>query len=665
MWLLSDFPSERLGRFRGFSPSKEWLEHTRLSAVRLALGCSGSFVSKHGLVMTNHHCAADCIAQLSTKANDLTAAGFTAKTQADERRCPGMEVNQLVEITDVTEQVAAATKGLSDRAYLDAQKGVVAKLEKACAKDDGARCDVVSLYRGGLYHLYRYARFQDVRLVFAPESGIAFFGGDPDNFNFPRYNLDLTFLRVYGKDQKPLEQPHYFPWSKVGPKEGELTFVAGHPGRTSRLLTLSQLAWKRDVELPNRLQWLSEKRGLLNQYASIGKEERRTSQETLHTIENGLKALRGRREALVEPAFLEKKRAAEASLRNAVESATRPELAQAKGAWDAIARAEEEAKRLFVRYAALEGSAAIDADLFGYARTLVRAAAEFEKKNEERLPEYADAKKPAIKAQLFADAPTYAGLESLLLTHGLVKLRELISPDDPAVRAVLGKKSPRDVASAAVRGTKLGSPSFRKSLFGDLAAVAKSQDPMLVLARTLDGPARAVRKEWEDKVDAIIKKNDELIARARFAAEGTSLYPDATFSLRLSFGVARGYRDGARDVPMATTFGGLFDRATGAEPFELPPRWISAEKAVDRNVPFNFVTTNDIIGGNSGSPVIDKQGEIVGLIFDGNIHSLGGDFGYEGEKNRAVAVNGRGIVHALKVVYGATRVLEELEGNTR
>ncbi len=660
MWLLNDFPTDRLKRLHGFAPTKEWLDHVRLSSVRLALGCSGSVISPEGLVMTNHHCASQCIQQLSTKERDYLAQGFKSPATKDEVKCPGMEVNQLVAISDVTDRVLAATRGLVERAYFDALRAEGAKIEKECGTGDDVRCDVVTLYQGGRYHLYRYRRFQDVRLVFAPESAIAFFGGDPDNFMFPRYNLDLSLLRIY-EGGKPAKMEHFFKWSQSGAKEGDLTFVAGHPGHTSRLLTTSQLAYKRDVELPNKLMWLSEMRGLLTEYGARGKEERRTAQEALFYVENSVKAQRGRREALADASFFAKAIDNERKLRAAAEKT--PALSEAVGAWDAIDKAMVDARRLFIRYSMLERASVIDSDLFAYARTLVRATEELPKPNGERLSEYTDGKLTAIKAQLVSDTPVYEGLETLLLTHGLTKLRELLGTDDPVVKKVLGAKSPAEVASLAVKSSKLKDKKARKALFeGGKAAVDASNDPMIALAKLIDPEARAVRKEWEDKVDASSRKYGEHIAKARFAVYGTSVYPDASFSLRLSYGVVRGWKEpSGTEVKPFTTIGGLYERATGREPFALPKSWLEAKDNVNVSAPLNFATTNDIIGGNSGSPVFDKNGAIVGLIFDGNIHSLGGDFGYDASKNRAVSVHSAGIVEALDKVYGMKRLLTELQ----
>jgi hypothetical protein len=659
MWLLNDFPSERVGKKYGFAPTQAWLDHVRLSSVRLTLGCSGSIVSPDGLVMTNHHCASECIQQLSTAKKDFQESGFYAKTAKDEVKCPGMEIDELVDIADVTDRVNGATKGLSDEAFNDAQKAELSKIEKACATSDDVRCDVVTLYHGGKFHLYKYKRFQDVRLVFAPEFAIAFFGGDPDNFMFPRYDLDVSFLRIYDHD-KPATMPHYFEWSKTGVKPGDLTFVSGHPGSTSRLLTVAQLELQRDVVLPNILMRYSELRGALTEFQSRGKEQKRVSSELLFGIENSIKALKGEREALIDPAFFGQKVAEEKALRAGVEANTAER--EAVGAWDAIAKAEKLYATIYDRYQFVERRAGFRGDLAHIAWGLVRAGDELQKPNEERLRELADSRLPGVKADLFSTAPIDDEFEAFQLGTSLTKLREVLGPDDPFVKKVLGKASPKELAASLVKGTKLKDVKVRKALFdGGKAAIDASKDPLIAFFRAIDPDARAIRKKYEDGVESVEKKNGELIAKAQFAVYGTSRYPDATFTLRLSYGSVKGWNEAGRDVSPITTLGGAFERATGKDPFALPKSWIDQKSKLNLATPFDFCSTNDIIGGNSGSPVVDKDARIVGLIFDGNIHSLGGDFGYEPATNRAVAVHSAALVEALDKVYGASRLLGELK----
>lgn len=661
MWTYDHFPSAKVKEAYGFAPTQPWLDHVRLSSVRLARGCSGSFVSGQGLVLTNHHCAQQCIDQLSTGGKNLMRDGFVAKALADEPRCPDVEVNQLVKIEDVTEQVRAATKGLEGEAFNRAQRAEKARLEKACATSDAVRCDVVTLYQGGAYALYTYKRFQDVRLVFAPEFAIAFFGGDPDNFMFPRWDLDLSFLRVY-EGGKPAVTKDYFPWSPKGVAAGELTFVSGHPGGTDRTLTVAELAYQRDRALPDRLAQLSELRGLLTGFQLLGPEQKRISESRLFYIENSLKVLRGRVDALQDKAFFGAKAKAEEALRSRM--AADPAQREAVASYAAIDGALDRLVELRKPYNALERG--FDGKLFSLARLLVRGAAERAKPDGERLEEWHDSNLPALTQELFSPAPIYPELERLLLGHALTKIRERLGPDHPAVKKLLGSSSPDEIAKKIADESRLRDVAARKALWeGGAAAVEASTDPAVVLARLVDPDARAARKVFEDDVESVVKKAHERIASARFAVEGRDTYPDATFTLRLSYGQVKGWKEGATEVAPFTNLGGAFERATGRPPFDLPPSWIAARGKLDLSTPFDFCSTNDIIGGNSGSPVVNKDAQLVGLVFDGNIHSLGGDYGFDPVLNRTVAVDSRAILHTMDAVYGATRVADELRAASK
>jgi Peptidase S46 len=662
MWTFDNFPSTRVQKTYGFSPDKSWLDHVRLSSVRLAAGCSGSFVSPDGLVMTNHHCARRCIQDLSTPQQDLTAGGFYAKSPAEERTCPRMEINQLIGIEDVTRRVQGVTRGLSGAAFLRAQTGEFARIEKACQTSDKLRCEVVTLYHGGQYHLYTYRRWKkDVRLVFAPEESIAFFGGDPDNFNFPRYDLDVAFLRVYD-DGKALQTPDYFTWSEGGPRDGDLTFVSGNPGKTSRLLTVAQLASLRDEMVPLKLTRLAQERGWVAQFAERGGEERRISRATLFGVENSYKAWFGRRDALLDPAFFASKVKAEQALRARV--AKVPALQkEVGGAWDAIAQATKTEEKLERETTWIRSENKYFSELFGIARNLVWGVTERQKPDIERYREFTDARLPATELVTFSKAPIYPELEVELLSLGLTKMREELGADHPYVKKVLGKDSPRQLATRLVKGTKLYDVGLRRSLWnGGPEAIAASEDPMIVFVRRLDPDMRGARKAYEDQVESVVRKNSELIAKARFQLEGTSHCPDATFTARLSYGSVRGWtqEDGSQ-VPPFTELGGAFTRATGEPPFDLPASWLKAKDRLTLTTPFDFVTTNDIIGGNSGSPVINRNAEIVGLVFDGNLPSLGGDYGFDMRNNRTVAVDSRALTETLRVVYGADRLVQEIQ----
>ncbi|MFO0600334.1 MAG: S46 family peptidase [Myxococcaceae bacterium] len=671
MWTYNNFPSAKVKARYGFEPTKDWLDHLRLSSVRIAGGCSASVVSADGLVMTNHHCARECIENRSgLDKKDYNKDGFFAKTTADEARCPGYELNQLAEITDVTKRVQDATKDVAPEKFNEVQKATIAGIEKECATSDDFRCEVVTLYRGGRYDLYKYARFQDIRLVFAPEDQIAFFGGDPDNFMFPRYDLDVSFIRIYGKDGKPMKMDHFLKWSDGSLKDGDVTFVSGNPGGTSRGLTVAQLEDDRDFKLPMSLFRLSEVRGYVTQYQERGKEQKRHSNDLLFGVENGFKALKGRHSALADKAFFGQLAKNEADFRAKVKA--KPELEKQYGAtWDNIAAITKKLQGYRKEYNALERFNG--GELFGLARGLLRYGDESGKPNGERLREYTDARLPQVKQGLLSNQPIYDEFEIAMLTFTLTKLREDLSPDHPVVKKVLGNKSPAEIATAAVKGTKLkdlkadknGNPTggFRKELFdGGKAKIDASKDPMIELARALDGDARAIRTKFEADVEGPLKKQQELLAKARFAVYGDAIYPDATFTLRLSYGAVKGYEENGAQVKPFTTIQGAFDRATGSDPFALPKSWTANKAKLGMDVPFNLVTTNDIIGGNSGSPMVNAKGEVVGLVFDGNIQSLGGDYGFDESVNRTVAVHSAALLEALEKAYGAQRLVTEIKG---
>ncbi len=661
MWTFNNFPSDKVKAKYGWSPTQQWLDHVRLSSVRIAGGCSASFVSAEGLVMTNHHCAHPCIEQLSTQKKDYVKAGFFAKELKDEAKCPEIEINQLVEISDVTKLVQDATKAVEESKFNDVQRAKIAELEKACATGDDVRCEVISLYRGGHFDLYKYRRFQDVRLAFAPEFDIAFFGGDPDNFMFPRYALDFAFLRIYGVDGKPAKTEHYLSWSKENAKDGDLTFVAGNPGGTSRLLTVSQLESARDSALPTLIARLAEARGLLTEYANRGAEQKRHSSEMLFGIENALKANRGRHAALADRKFFASKVAAEAAFKTKVNADANLKKSSA-GVWDAIGVTVDKSRIYKKTYSALEHG--VRSELYYAARTLVRAADELSKPNGDRLKEFAESRLPQLKQMLFSKAPIHDEFEVAMLTFSLTKMREDLGADHPVVKQVFGMRSPEEIAKEAVKGTKLKDLKLRTDLFADGKGKDKidsSKDPMILLAKAIDPAARVERKRWEDEIDGPMKKQGEQLAKAYFAVYGKSTYPDATFTPRVSYGIVKGWSEGEVELKPVTNLAGAFDRATGRAPFALPKSWLDTKGKLALETPFNVVTTNDIIGGNSGSPMVNKEGEVVGLVFDGNIHSLGGDYGFDEAVNRTVSVHSAAMLETLDKVYNAKRLVLELK----
>ena len=659
MWTFDNFPSKTVGEKYGFTPSQAWLDHVRLASLRIAGGCSASFISPEGLVMTNHHCVVECVEQISTPKDNFVDDGFVAKTDAEERKCPAFELDQLVEIRDVTREVQGAIVGKAGHEANRALHAKEAELQQSCGADASVRCDVVSLYHGGIYDLYRYKRYTDVRLVFAPEYGVAQFGGDPDNFNFPRFDFDIGLLRAY-EGGKPAASPDYLRWSANGSKDGELVFVAGNPGGTSRELTNAQLAFERDTFFPARMPVLAEYRGLLEEFRTRGPEQAREANEDLFFVENSFKANIGRQGALLDPQFFATKVQEEQKLRAA--TAADPKLAGDVSAWDDIAQIQRLRTQLFVRNAAL-GNRMFRSGLLGDAMTLVRAAAERAKPNAERLPEFTDQALVHVQQALSAPVPVYKDIEELDLTFLFTTIRRDLGTDDEFVRKMLGKESPEQLAHRLVSGTRLEDPKLREELYkGGKSAVAASTDPMMRFAASINDDLLTVRKDYEARVDAPTRAAAERIAKARFAVYGTSVDPDATFTPRLSYGTVKGFEDGeGKFVQPYTAIGGLFERATGAPPYKLPESWLKAKASLNPSLPMNLSTTNDIIGGNSGSPLIDKDAKVIGLIFDGNIFSLGGDYGYDAKQNRAVAVDSHALFEGLQKVYHLNRVVEEIE----
>jgi hypothetical protein len=659
MWTFDNFPSSKMQAKYGWAPDAAWLTHARLSSIRLAQGCSASLVSPDGLVMTNDHCVRQCLSQLADAKHDYVAEGFYAPTAPDEKKCPALEANQLVEITDVTPKVEAATAGKSDRAFHDAERAIKARIESDCGTAADVRCQVVTLYEGGVYDLYKYKRYQDIRVVFAPEASVAFFGGDPDNFTFPRFDLDCAFVRIYDNGN-PLHTDNYLKFATKGAKAGDIAFTSGNPGGTDREDTLVELLSQRDYVQPFVLTYYSELRGMLREYATKGPEEARTSDTQLFFIENSLKAYKGRQLALIGGSLMADKARAESDFRKRV--ADDPKLAvSTAGSWDRITAAVAHYQEIFVRLFLLERSPPRLSPLLAEVIALNRYAAEVVEPDGARLEEYSDANFPALKQQITSPAPIYTKLERTVLTWWLAKVREDLGTSDPDFITVMGKRSPEEIADAAINGTKLTDAKLRAQLLaGGADAINAYHDPLIDFVRTLDAPARAARADYENTVRAVITKNSALIAKARFALEGNTDYPDATFTLRLSYGSVAGYQENGRAVAPTTDFAGAYAHATGRDPFKLPEKWIRSQSSVNPQINLNFVSTNDIIGGNSGSPVIGRSGEVIGLIFDGNIESLGGDFGYDGAENRAVAVDVTGISEALKSIYHAERLSKEL-----
>lgn len=662
MWTFDNPPLKQLKERYGFTPTQEWLEHVRLSSVRFSDGGSGSFVSPTGLVLTNHHVALGQLQKVSSPQKDYVKDGFYAKTQAEELKCPDLELNVLMSMENVTERMRGVVKaGMSDKLALETRKAEIAKIEKESLDKTGLRSDIVTLYQGGEYWLYRYKKYTDVRLVFAPEKQIAFYGGDPDNFTYPRYDLDMAIFRVYEND-KPVESTHYLKWNAKGAADGELVFVSGHPGSTNRLHTMAQIETQRDQAYPFRIKAFKRRLEVLKRYSALGPEQARQAYGQVFGIENALKAWDGEYNGLLDKNLIAKKQREENAFRALV--ASKPEWKkQYAEAWEVIAKVEKKQLEMFkpLQFRSLRGSR-----LAGNAFTIVQYVTEVKKPDGERLAGFHDSQLESLKFRLFSPAPVYPQLEEMMLADGLQESLEALGPNDPFIKIVLNGRAPAEVAKELITGTRLGDPAFRKSLVdGGEAAVAASTDPMIVIARKLDPMARELRKWVEDNVQSVASAAGEKIGKARFAVYGKSVNPDATFTLRLAYGTVKGYPMNGTIAPAKTTMYGLYDRAFSFDmqpPFDLPPRYMERKDQLDLSTPLNFVSSCDIIGGNSGSPVINREAELVGLIFDGNIESLPGRFAYSEEKNRAVSVHSAAMIEALRKLYDAGALADELEG---
>ena len=663
MWTFNNVPRAEIKKKYGFEITDDWLKKVQLASVRFNNGGSGSFVSPNGLVLTNYHIVEDIVNEVSTPEKDLAKTGFVARTREEEIKAPSLELNVLISIEDVTSRVNGAVKANStDAEAFTARRAEIAAIEGESLKATGLRSDVVTLYQGGQYNLYRYKKYTDVRLVFVPEFQAAFFGGDPDNFNFPRFNIDMSLVRVYENDQ-PVHPESYFKFSTAGAKEGSLVFVTGNPGSTSRLDTVAHLEELRDTSIPIILRLLERREAMLQKYMALGDEQTRQAQNELNSVQNSLKVYRGQIQGLKDNALMARKKKAEDALRKSI--AANPERQKLYGdAWDAIAKAHQTYPTYIRERRIFEQSGGFNSTLFSFARALVRLAAEDQKPNAQRLPEYTEARRASLEQGLYSPAPIHLDFEKLKLADSLSFMVELLGNDNALVKQVLDGKTPEARAKELIDGTKLADVDYRKELAkGGAAAIDASTDPMIIVAREIDPKAREVRKRYESELTGVERTSYSKIARALFETEGTKLYPDATFTLRLSYGAIEGYTENGKKIAPFTTLGGLYTRADSFKqkfPYNLPPRWLEKKSAIDLNTPFNFVSTNDIIGGNSGSPTINQNGELVGLIFDGNIQSLVGDFMYDPSVNRAISVDSRGMLEVLKKVFNANEVVAEL-----
>jgi hypothetical protein len=661
MWTFDNFPSAAVRQSFGAEITPAWLDHVRLSTLRLT-NCTASFVSREGLILTNHHCIESCLAELSSKEQSLLELGFRAASRKEELRCPAQHADVLVGTENISDAVLKVDSALSDAAANAARKKLLTSLEQACeqasakAKSGKLECQSVRLYQGGQYFLYKYKRYSDLRVVFAPEGDIAAFGGDPDNFQFPRWSLDFSILRAY-EDNKPARTPDYLQIDFAGPNANQLVFVSGDPGTTARLETRSQLEFDRDVSLPLALLRASELRGRYIQFAKNNAGDQRITLAPLNILQNGLKVRRKELDALHDEAFLEERSKAEQALR-AVARISGPDP------WQEIATASSHERALYLPYVFIENAAGFSSTLFRNARLLLRAADERLKPNKDRLREFSDAELPRMQHDLYSQVPVYPEFEQMTLSFSLDRMREWLGPDHPVVRRLMSQESPDALATRLIAETEMNDANFRKRLWqGGKAALDASRDPMIVLARSIDVEARAIRRQYEDEVEAPISRAAETIAVARFKAYGANQYPDATFTPRLNYGIVQGWLENGANVQPFTYLARAFERATGAAPFKIPDSWMRVKSQLDMSTPFCISTSNDIVGGNSGSPLIDVDGKIVGLMFDGNIYSIAGRYWFNAENNRAIAVHPAIIREALEKVYGAKELLTELQLN--
>jgi hypothetical protein len=665
MWLFNNPPLKQFKEKYQFEPTPQWLDHLQKSSVRFNSGGSGSFVSPNGLCITNHHVGLDTLQKISSEKNNYVRDGFYAKSQKDEVKATDLELNVLMSIEDVTDRVKSAVpSGISAEDANKARANVMAQIEKESREKTGLRSDVVTLYQGGQFHLYRYKRYDDVRLVFAPEEQIAFYGGDPDNFEYPRFDLDICIFRAY-ENGKPAKIDNYLKWNTKGPADGELTFVSGNPGRTDRQLTVSELAELRDGEVPYLLNMFYRRETFLHAWGARSLENKRRAEQATRSVENNRKRYDGYVAGLLDP-----------DVWRAIED-RQNKLAGAQGVnalFDKIKQAQQETAKVLPIYnyfeqfrgraeASYRAPRAFNSTLFEYARRLLRHGDEMTKPNGERFPEFRDSYKESLELELFSASPVYDDYEIVKLTDSLTDMAERFGADDSLVRQVLAGKSPVDRARELVTGTKLKDVAFRKQLYtGGAAAVSAAKDPMIELARLVDGPAREARKVYEAQDENKQQAYPE-IAKARFAIEGMGSYPDATFTLRLSYGTVRGYEEGGKQIPALTNTAGLYQRSAehnNQPPFDIPKRWLDRKSRLNPNTPFNFVSDADIIGGNSGSPVVNKNNEFVGIIFDGNIQSLVLDCIFSDKQARAVSVDSAAITEALRNVYDAQPLVDEL-----
>jgi hypothetical protein len=661
MWLFNQVPRQLLRERYQFDATEAWLNHVLKASIRLNSGGSGSFISRDGLLISNHHVGANALQQLSSEKKNYLKDGFYARTRDQEIRCLDMELLVLQSIEDVTTRVNAAVTNEADpAAAFAARRKIIAGIENESLAQTGLRSDVVTLWQGGAYHLYRYKRYTDVRLVFAPEQQMAFYGGDPDNFEFPRYDLDICLFRAY-ENGRAAHIADYLRVSPEGPRAGNLVLVSGHPGRTSRLLTEAELESVRDVALPFRLKYLKWEETMLDAWSARSEENARRAKQMSSSVKNNRKRGDGQLAGLLNPAVMADKDKEESAFKARL--ANRPQFADALAAYDKIAAAARILDQQFIEYNLIEVGQGFNCESFRLARTLLRAGQERPKPNGERLREYSDAGRATLELALMSEKPIYVDFETITLADSLTFLACQLGTDDPLVQRVLAGKTPGVRAAELIHGTKVRDIGFRRQLYvGGAEVVDAMRDPMIELARAVDSEARALRKTFDEQ-NEVKSQAHAALARAQLALDGNAGYPDATFTLRLAFGTVEGIQALGTELPPFTTFSGLYRKVEQMKerpPFDLTPRWVRRKGSVNMETPLNFISTADIIGGNSGSPVVDRAGDFVGIIFDSNLQALPWDYAYSDTQGRATSVDSAAILEALEHIYRAQPLVREM-----
>lgn len=668
MWTFDYPPVKYFERTYGFTPDEKWFDNARLSALRLS-GCSASFISSDGLVMTNHHCARYALDKVNKPGEDLPDSGFYAPTLNDERRVDGMYADQLISMKDVTAEVQEAfERGKTDEEKVAERNREIQKLQKDAWEEykksqpnDSIYAQVVTFYNGGKYSLYIYKRYTDIRLVFAPQLIVAYFGGDYDNFTYPRYDLDVSLFRIY-QDGKPLNTEHYFRWSNSGAQENEPVFVIGNPGRTSRLLTVAQLEFNRDYSYPYIVNLLKDAMDIYSKYIEQHPDKKLEYQTRLFGISNSYKAYTGYLGGLRDQYLMARKRAFEKKFREAVDA--NPVLKEKYGSvWKEIARIQKEKAEIYEKFQAYNVTGLGRSSYFNIASRLIQYAKAMKMPESNRPMDYKGGALDSTKKKFFP-SNFNPDIEKMFLEYQLGFMSSVFGTSNEAFNRLLGGRTPTDAAHDLATTTFLGDSSRVVAMLnGSPDAILSSSDPFIQYMESIQKEASEMQARYQN-LSAREATQGQKLGHALYDVYGTSIPPDATFTLRIADGVVKGYEYNGTIAPPLTTFYGMYNRyySFGKKyPWYLPGNWSNPPADFNLSTPLDFVATNDIIGGNSGSPVINKNLEIVGLIFDGNIESLPGEYIYVDTYNRSVAVHSNAILEALAKIYHADRIVSEIK----